>query len=142
MTRLICVSGVINKGEIHARLLCVVMFDSGSFPPHGPASLCFGNMCLPAMTQPSLKKPEGNRTQTRASVWSSFTQNRARLLNSLPVMLCSAVNSRAVVNVMAKVGLFTEDKSQYPLLSDLPSPVTQCVFILRVLQCVKHFSKS
>lgn len=47
-------------------------------------------------------------------------------------MLCSAVNSRAVVNVMAKVGLFTEDKSQYPLLSDLPSPVSQNVFILSV----------
>lgn len=31
MTRLICASGVLNKGEIHARLLRVVMFDSEAF---------------------------------------------------------------------------------------------------------------
>lgn len=80
-------SGVINKGGIHARLLCVVVFDSGSFPPHGPASLCFGNMCLAAMTHTSLKKMEGSRTQTGVSVWSSFAQNRARRLSSLAVML-------------------------------------------------------
>lgn len=60
VTRLKCVSGVINTGEIHARLLCVAVFDSGSFPPHGPASLCFGNMCLAAMTHTSLNKTEVN----------------------------------------------------------------------------------
>lgn len=35
VTRLKCISGVINKGEIHARLLRVATSDKGRFPPCG-----------------------------------------------------------------------------------------------------------
>lgn len=107
---------------------CVVVFDSSIFPPHGSASLCFGNMCLTAMTHTSLNKIERNQTQIHLSVWSSFTQNRARLLNSLPVMLCDAVNSSAKVHVMAKVGLLHRGHFSIPCLSDFIHLVALLLF--------------
>lgn len=134
-------SGVINKGEIHARLLRVVVFDSGSFPPRGPESLCFGNMCLAVMTHTSLNKTEGNRTQTHPSVRSSLTQNRARLLNSLPVMLCGAVNSSARVQAVAKVGSLHRGHFSIPCLSHLPSPLSWTGFTLSTLCFIQPFPK-
>ncbi len=102
-------------------LMCLTV---AALKPQRPASLCFGNMCFAAMTHTSLKKTEGNRTQTRPSLWSSFTQNKARLLSSLPVMLCGSVNSSAQVHVMAKVGSLHKEHFSIPCLSNLPSPLS------------------
>lgn len=107
LTRLKQVSGVINKGEIHARFLCAAVCDDDSTPSRIPASLCFGNMFLAAMTHTSLKKHEGE-LHTNSLSMEQLCTNRARLLNCLPVVLCGGVNS--MINVMVKVG---EDTSQY-----------------------------
>lgn len=133
VTRLKRVSGIINRSKIRAWLLCVVMFDSSGFPPHGPGSLCFGNIHVTAMTHTSLKKTYGKWTQTQLSLWGSLTENRARLLNSLPTILRDAIISTAKVRVMAKVGLLHGGHFQY--LVCLTCQVHLAVQVLHSVLC-------
>lgn len=118
-----------NAGEIHAWLLRVVESERGIFPANLSASFCFGNTRLTAMTHSSLSRTEGK--QTRVSFWSHFTPNRARILNTLPVALCGAVNSSTQIQVTAKVDLHHRGHSSMLYLFRSPSTLN-CTLLYSV----------
>lgn len=135
MTRLKCLSGVINKGEIHARLLGVVVQIS-TMRPSKP--LLWQH--VPGCDDAHLARDRGECTQTRLS---EERTREPRCPNSLPVMLCAAANSDAQDHVMAKVGLFLRGRLSIPRLFHLPSSLRGAAFFsLRARLYIQLFSCS